>query len=80
MLVLVSDGALDGASTTGSIHRVMPENETSPPACPKCGKPLRLDRVAASVLSYPELRTYTCPSCWGEVVVLPDNDDDNGRS
>lgn len=50
----------------------MLDDEKRPPACPNCGKPMHLDRLAASVLGYPELRTYTCPSCWGDVAVLPD--------
>lgn len=34
------------------------------------------DRLAASVLGYPERHTYACSSCWGDVVVLSDNKDD----
>jgi len=52
------------------------EDDKRRPTCPTCGNPMHLDRVAASVLRYPELRTYTCPSCWGEVVVLPDTEDE----
>src|SRR5689334_5037104 len=31
-----------------------------------------MDRAAASVLGFDDLRTCTCPACWAEVVELPD--------
>jgi hypothetical protein len=36
---------------------------------------MHLDRFAASVLGYDDLRTYSCPACWAEVVELPDTDE-----
>jgi hypothetical protein len=39
---------------------------------------MHLDGAAATVLGFPDLKTYSCPSCWGEVVVLPDTKENNG--
>lgn len=48
--------------------------------CPRCGRPMRLDRVAAHVLTYSEDRTYTCPQCWGDVVSVPERPNDSGSA
>jgi hypothetical protein len=40
---------------------------------------MHLDRVAASVLGFDDLRTYSCPRCWAEVVELPDTKEDPER-
>jgi hypothetical protein len=33
------------------------------PACPSCGRPLRLSRITPGTSGLPDLRTYACQEC-----------------
>ena len=49
------------------------------PACPSCGKALRLSRITPGTSGLPDLRTYACRECGVWVIEGDERSDRRGR-